>query len=409
MKNINIKSIKAREILDSKGVPTVEVILVTNQGNFGASVPSGVSTGKYEAIELRDKDGRGVKTAISNIEKNITPDLVNKDLRSQKEVDDLLLKLDGTKNKSHLGANAILPVSIAACRAIAFAQKIPVYHYIAELAKRSEKKIPKPSFNMIEGGKHAENHLAFQEFMVIPQKDSFADNLHMGKEIYKKLKEILTEKYGRNNISLSKEGAFTAPIIKISEALDFILLAAEKSGFLNNIKIAIDAAASSFYEDGLYSIDGKIVSTKELSEFYKNLIKDYPILSIEDVFSEEEFKAFSILKNEIGKDVIIIGDDLLVSNVERIKIAQKDKSCSGLLLKPNQIGTVSETIEAANLAKSYGWKIMVSNRAGETKDSFIADLAVGVEAEFIKSGAPYPKERMAKYNRLLEIEKEIKR
>jgi len=401
-----IKNIKAREILDSKGMPTVEVELTTDSGVFKSSVPSGVSTGKYEAVELRDKDGRGVSWAIANVEKIIAPALEKEELSDQKKIDDILIKLDGTKNKSHLGANAILPVSIAACRAIASAKNLPLYQYIAELAENCSLPIlPKPSFNMIEGGKHAESGLAFQEFMVIPQKERFLENLEIGIKIYQKLKEVLEEKYGK--VGLSKEGAFSPPIKEITQAFDLILEAAEKSGLKDNIKFAIDVAASSFFENGKYKINSEFLDKEKLIEFYQDIIRKYPIISLEDPFQEEDFEGFAKLHKMIGDRVVILGDDLLTSNAERIKIAEEKKAVNGLLLKPNQIGTVTETIEAAKLAKSFGWKIMVSNRAGETEDDFIADLAVGVGAEFIKSGAPFPKERMVKYDRLVKIEEEM--
>jgi len=265
--------------------------------------------------------------------------------------------------------------------------------------------LPKPSFNMIEGGKHAESGLAFQEFMVIPQKERFLENLEIGIKIYQKLKEVLEEKYGK--VGLSKEGAFSPPIKEITQAFDLILEAAEKSGLKDNIKFAIDVAASSFFENGKYKINSEFLDKEKLIEFYQDIIRKYPIISLEDPFQEEDFEGFAKLHKMIGDRVVILGDDLLASNAERIKIAEEKKAANGLLLKPNQIGTVTETIEAAKLAKSFGWKIMVSNRAGETEDDFIADLAVGVGAEFIKSGAPFPKERMVKYDRLVKIEEEM--
>ena len=403
-----IDSIKAREILDSKRMPTVEVELSTDFGVFRASVPSGVSTGKYEAMELRDEDGRGVSRVIANVEKIIAPALEKEGLTDQKRIDEILIKLDGTKNKSRLGANAILPVSIAVCRAGAASQNIPLYKYISQLTGvRSLLTLPKPSFNMIEGGKHAESGLAFQEFMVMPQKETFKENLEIGLAIYKKLKQILEEKYGKENITLSKEGAFSVPLKEITEAFDLILAAAEEVDFKNDIKFAIDAAASSFFENGKYKINSEFLDKEKLIEFYQDIIQKYPIISLEDPFEEEDFEGFAKLHKMIGDRVVILGDDLLASNAERIKIAEEKKAANGLILKPNQIGTVTETIEAAKLAKSYGWKIMVSNRAGETEDDFIADLAVGIGAEFIKSGAPFPEERMAKYNRLVKIEEEL--
>lgn len=400
---VKISKIKAGEIRGSKGMPTVEVGLETDFGKFSASVPSGISTGTYEATNLE------TKKAIENIEKIIGPAIENEDLTNQKKIDQILIELDGTQNKSRLGANAILPVSIAVCRAGAKIKKIPLYQYIAQLSEIGTPMVmPRPSFNMIEGGKHAQSGLAFQEFMIVPQKESFKENLETGKKIYKKLGEILKNKFKK--VDLSAEGAFTAPIKEISEVLDLILEAAEKTGDKDNIKIAIDAASSEFFEKGNYKIQGQYFSKEELMDFYNNLTEKYPIIAIEDPFQEEDFESFAELQTKMeekGKRVLIFGDDLTVSNVKRINLAKENESCSGLILKPNQIGTVSETLEAAKLAKSFGWKIMVSNRAGETEDDFIADFAVGIGAEFIKSGAPFPKERMAKYNRLLEIERAL--
>jgi len=405
---MKIKSIKAREILDSKGWPTIEVLLETSNFFVRASVPSGVSKGKYEAVELRDKDGRGVKKAIENIDKIIRPALEKEDLTDQKRIDEIFIQLDGTKNKARLGANAILPVSIAVCRAGAKLKKTSLYKYISEIAGTNIM-LPKPSFNMIEGGEHAENNLAFQEFMIVPQKDAFKDNLKIGKEVYESLREILEKKFGKKNIGLSREGAFTAPIEKITDAFDLILEAAEKEGYRKDIRFAIDAAASSFFGEEGYRVDDKILLKEKLIDFYKNIIEkeEYAFISVEDPFEEEDFMGFPEVIQEMGEKLIVFGDDLLASNTERIKIAHEKGTYNGLILKPNQVGTVTETIEAAKLAKSYNWKIMVSNRAGETEDDFIADLAAGLGAEFIKAGGPFPKERMAKYNRLLEIEKEI--
>ncbi len=415
-----MNKITAKEILDSNQKPTVEVELETDFGVFKASVPSGVSTGKYEAVELRDADG-GVKKALANINGLIGPALEKEDLSNQKAIDEILIKLDNTNNKSHLGANAILAVSIAVCRAGAAKKGASLYQYILQLAGiRPPIELPRPSFNMIEGGRHSAiffgSALAFQEFMVIPQKETFKENLELGQKIYKKLKPILEKKYGKDQVKLSKEGAFSAPMKETAEALDSISEAIEKAGGKDRVKIAIDAAASEFSlarreefamwgEPGDYKIDGKVIFKKQLMEYYKNLVDKYPIISIEDPFLDEDFDSFAEFKKMIGDKIIIFGDDLTASNIQRIKTAGLKNACSGLILKPNQIGTVTETIEAAKFAKSYGWKIMVANRAGETEDDFIADLAVGIEAEFIKSGAPFPKERMVKYNRILAIEK----
>jgi enolase len=389
---------KAKEILTSKGIPTVEVGLETDFGKFTASVPSGVSTGASEAFELKDADGRGVKSVIENIEKIIAPAIENEDLSDQRKIDEIMIQLDGTKNKSHLGANAILPVSIAVCRAGAVLKNIPLYKYIGEISGIGSGHMPKPSFNMIEGGKHAPaGGPAFQEFMVVPDNFSFKDNFEKGKQIYYKLKKILAGKFG--NLVLSAEGAFAVPV-SIDGALDYLNQASRGEKF----GIAIDAASSSFYKNGSYDIGGRVVMKDELLEVYNFFISRYPIISIEDPFYEEDFGGFAGVEG-----ITIFGDDQLTSNIERVKKAKEMNACNGLILKPNQIGTVSETIEVAKLAKSFNWEIMVSNRAGETQDSFIADLAVGISADFIKSGAPFPRERMAKYERLVQIEKEIEK
>lgn len=396
--------IKAKEILDSNGRATIEVWLKTEEGLFKASVPSGISAGRYEAAELRDEDG-GVKKALDGIEKNIAPALEKEDISSQKRIDEILIKLDGSKNKSRLGANAILAVSVACCRAGAKARKLPLYKYINQISniKSQESNFPQPSFNMIEGGAHsAAQGLALQEFMIIPQKKRFKENYEIGKKTRQNLKKFLERKFGKKNVLVSKEGAFSPPIKKVFEALELILASVKDK---NNIKIAIDSAASQFHKDGVYAVDGQFYSTGELASLYFDLMKKYPIVSIEDPFAEDDEAGWKAMES----DLLIFGDDLTTTNLERIEMAKRNKLCNGVIIKPNQIGTVTEALEAAKLAKSFHWKIMVANRAGETKDDFIADLAVGIGADFIKSGAPFPKERMAKYNRLIEIEKEIKR
>ncbi len=398
MKNYKAKSLKAKTILDSKKRPTLAIELKTDWGKFVSSVPSGVSTGEYEAVELRDADGLGVKKAIDNVEKVIAPVLIKEFPDDQRQLDRFLIRLDGTKNKSRLGANAILAVSLACCRAISAAKGLPLYGYISQLSD-SRPKMPKPSFNMIEGGKHAQNGLAFQEFMAVPQGRGFNDNLQTGKSIYEKLGKILKNKF--EEVSLSAEGAFAPPTLNdAAQALDLILEAAKE----DNIKIAVDAAASEFYQNGNYRMDGHSLSGPQLSDYYLRLAKNYPLMSIEDPFNQDDYGAWASFSRN---NLLVIGDDLTVTNLARIKMAHEQSLCNGVIIKPNQIGTVSETIEAVQLARSYGWKIMISNRGGETEDDFIADLAVGVGADFIKSGAPFPKERMAKYDRLAEIEREI--
>ena len=421
MPNSKIKSIKAREIIDSRGNPTVEVDLITDDGVFLSSVPSGASVGKYEAVELRDGgkryQGKGVLKAVKNVNKIIGPALKGKDVTKQKEIDELMIELDGTKNKSKLGANAILAVSMAVCRAGAATKNFPLYKYISETSRgRTSGKLvkvcPRSAFNIINGGTHAGNDLDFQEFMVCPQFNSFSKNLQAASEIYHYLKEILKEKFGKLAINVGDEGGFAPPLNSADQALSIILKGVERAGYKNLVKIIIDSAANEFYQKGNYKIE-KIVFTKEkLVNFYLKLLKKYPIIALEDPFAEDDFAGWQSLNLKLktkNLKLIIIGDDLLTTNIERMKMAREKNLCNGLILKPNQIGTITEALAAAKLAKSYGWKIMVSHRSGETNDDFIADLAVGIGADFIKSGAPARGERVVKYNRLLEIEEELKK
>lgn len=431
-----IKGIEAREILDSRGKPTVEVELETDLGKFLASVPSGASKGKYEAVSLE------AKKAVRNINQTIASKLKGKDVSQQKEIDEFLLKLDGTKNKLKLGANAILGVSMAVCRAGASAKNLSLYQYISQLYTINSTivenvvSMPKAAFNIINGGAHAGNDLDVQEFMIVPQEKTLAKNLPIASEIYHQLKELLAKKFGKLAINLGDEGGFAPPIKFPEEAIELILEAAEKLNYKDKIKIILDVASSQFFAEGKYKMKIGVFTREGLLSSYEKLIKDYPILGLEDPFAEEDFEGWQMImskiksmprtfpltaglargqkhapyRNEVsgaGSKVLIIGDDLTTTNPERIKQAYGKKACNTIIVKPNQIGTISETIEAAKLTKSYGWKIIVSHRSGETMDDFIADLAVGIGADFIKSGAPSQPERMAKYNRLLEIEKEL--
>lgn len=408
-----IKAIKAREILDSRGNPTIEVDLKTQKGIVRAAVPSGVSTGVYEALELRDGGkrycGKGVQKAVDNVNKIISKKLINKKI-NQKEIDKLMIKLDKTKNKSKLGANAILAVSMAVCKAGALEKKTPLYKYIGSLIKNKKFTLPVPSMNIIEGGAHAGNRLDIQEFMILPVgAKSFRQAMQMGAESYHALKDILKKKYGKNAINVGDEGGFAPPLGKTKEALDLISIAIRSAGYSGKIKIGLDCAASGFYDakKKKYILEGKAVEPMDLVDAYKRLAREYPIVSIEDPFHEEDFENFYVLTKEIGKKVQIVGDDLLVTNTERIKKAIDLEACNALLLKVNQIGTVTEAIEAAQLARKYRWSVMVSHRGGETEDGFIADLVVGLAAKQIKSGAPCRAERTAKYNQLLRIEEEL--
>lgn len=443
-----IKNIKAKEIKDSRGNPTIEVELRTDKGVFVASVPSGASTGKNEALELRDEDGKGVKKAIKNINKIIAPKLEGKDPVEQKEIDDLMISLDGTENKSRLGANAILAVSMAVCRAGAGVKKISLYQHVKKLcdledsslrggnSRRSNLKtdeiasprlraglamttgyeMPLAMFNILEGGKHAHNDLEIQEFMIVPQKKSFAENLILCNKIFQSLKNIIEKNYG--NVELGDEGGFAPQISKTEQALYLLKSAIKMNSPAGGIKIALDAAASQFYKEGKYKIENRELTRTELLEFYEDLMNRFPIILIEDPFAEEDWQGFESIVRLLcdhhthtpvyGCDgVIVVGDDLTTTNIKRIKEAHNKSACNGVILKLNQIGTVSETIKASNLAKSFGWKTIVSHRSGETMDNFIADFAVGVGADYIKAGSPAKEERMVKYKRLLEIEREL--
>ncbi|KPJ56944.1 enolase [Parcubacteria bacterium DG_74_2] len=414
MMNSKIKKIKAREILDSRGNPTVEVKLETNLGVFRASVPSGASEGKYEALELRDGGkryfGKGVLRAIKNVNEIIGPKLKGKDVKKQKEIDDLMKELDGTENKSRLGANSIYGVSLATCRAGAKAKNLPLFRYISQLIGNLSPNLALPfsSFNILNGGLHAGNDLDIQEFMVVPEAGSFSENLRLAAEIYHKLKEILKEKYGERAINVGDEGGFAPPLKFSKEALDLISQAIENLGYQGKIKLILDCAASQFFREGKYKLEGSFFTKGRLLKYYSDLIQKYPIIALEDPFSEEDWDAFQKITEKIGEKILIIGDDLLVTNPKRIMEAERKKACNGLLLKIDQIGTVSEAIKAAKLASQFGWKIMVSHRSGDTCDNFISDFAVGISTNFIKAGAPARGERVAKYNRLLEIEEEVR-
>jgi len=415
-----IKKIHARQIYDSRGNPTVEVDLTTEKGIFRAAVPSGASTGIYEALELRDKaetwHGKGVTKAVNNINNTIAPELVKQclDPVEQEKIDEIMLKLDGTDNKNSLGANAILGVSMAVCKAGAAHKGVPLYRHIADLAGVKDVVMPVPALNVINGGSHAGNKLAMQEFMVLPTGAScFSEAMRMGSELYHHLKKIINKKYGLDATAVGDEGGFAPNFQNNSEALDLLVEAIKKSGYEGKIQIGMDIAAAEFYKNGKYDLDFKNPETKEadwidsdqLGEMYKGFIKDYPIVSIEDPFDQDDWAGYTKLTSETT--IQIVGDDLLVTNPKRIQTAIDKKACNALLLKVNQIGTVTESIRAHQMAKAQGWGTMVSHRSGETEDCFIADLVVGLGTGQIKTGAPCRSERLAKYNQLLRIEEEL--
>lgn len=411
---MKIKGIKAREILDSRGNPTVEVDCITETGVFTAAVPSGASTGKNEAFELRDGGkrfgGKGVLKAVNNVNEIIGPKIIGVDCVNQREIDEIMIELDGTEGKYNLGANAIVGVSMAVCRAGTCSRGVSLHKHIAYLADNKEMKLPYPCFNIINGGAHADNDLDFQEFMIVPQSESFRENLRIGSEVFYQLKKILKEKYPEVSLGSGDEGGF-APMINLPEvALSFIMKAIDGADYGGKVKIILDVAATQFYrerengENGFYRFKTGFYSSAHLLNYYSELINDYPIIGIEDPFAEEDWESFKKINQRLGKKIMIIGDDLTVSNPELIKKGEEEKACNAVILKINQIGTVTEIIESARIAKENKWKIIVSHRSGETIDSFIADLAVGISADYIKSGAPTRGERLAKYNRLCKIE-----
>lgn len=403
-----IENIRAREILDSRGNPTVEVDVLTECGFGRASVPSGASTGTNEALELRDKDkryhGKGVKIAVNNVNTEIKDALIGMDARDQRDIDRLMIELDGTENKSRLGANALLGVSLAVAHAAADSLGLSLYRY---LGGTNAFTLPVPTMNIINGGKHAGNELAIQEFMIQPGgARTYSDALRMDSETYHTLGAILSKKYGASSVNVGYEGGYAPPLANTRDALDSIASAIEELGYEKKITIGLDAAASEFYKKDKYTIDGRTLSGGELIDFYADLVKTYPIRSIEDPFHEDAFGDFAILTKKL-KDIIIIGDDLFVTNVKRLEQGIKMNAANALLLKVNQIGTLSEAFDAARLAQKNKYKVIVSHRSAETEDTTIADISVALGAEMIKTGAPARSERNAKYNQLLRIEEEL--
>jgi len=408
-------------VIDSRGNPTVEVDVTTRDGLFRASVPSGASTGIYEAVELRDGGlpwkGKGVTKAVGFVNDLIGPAVKGLDPSNQQSIDRLLLSLDGTPNKAKIGANAILGVSLAVAKAGAAAKKIPLYQHFADLAGNKQLTLPVPSFNVINGGSHAGNALAFQEFMILPVgAKSFTEAMRMGCEVYATLKGVIKKKYGQDACNVGDEGGFAPNIRSNYEGVDLLMEAIEKAGYSKEVKIGMDVAASEFYtNDKKYNLDFKSADTKQpniltgdkLAELYIDLASKYPIVSIEDPFDQDDWEHYNKLTASIGGKVQIVGDDLLVTNTSRIKEAISKKACNALLLKVNQIGSVTESIEAVAMAKANKWGVMASHRSGETEDSYIADLAVGLNTGQIKTGAPCRSERLAKYNQLLRIEEEL--
>ncbi|NWF98413.1 MAG: phosphopyruvate hydratase [Nitrospirae bacterium] len=410
-----IKKVFAREILDSRGNPTVEVDVILDNGITGrASVPSGASTGSKEAIELRDGDkrrylGKGVLNAIKNVNEIIAPAIIGMPPEKQSQIDRLMIKLDGTKNKAFLGANAILGVSLATAKAAAINKKVSLYRYVGGV---KAVRLPVPFLNILNGGKHADNNVDIQEFMIVPKgAKTFREALRMAAETYHTLKSVLKSR--GLNTSVGDEGGFAPNLSSNEEAIQIIISAIEKAGYKpgKHISIALDAAASEFYEDGKYILkaDNSKLSSGEMIDFYENLLGKYPIISIEDGLSEDDWEGWKLLTKRLGKKVQLVGDDIFVTNPEIFEQGIKQHIANSILIKLNQIGTLTETLQTVDMARKAGYTCVFSHRSGETEDSLMADICVATNAGQIKTGAPARSERLAKYNQLLRIEEELGR
>ena len=409
-----IISIKAREVLDSRGNPTVEVDVTTDKGVFRAMTPSGASAGQHEAIELRDGDnarylGKGTLKAVDNINKKIAPKLIGLDCHHQETIDNLLLKIDGSENKGKLGANALLPVSMAITKAGAAAAGIPLYVYIGELFGEIPFRLPVPMCNVINGGKHAGQENSIQEHMLMPTgAKNFTESIRMISESYHHLAKLLKDKFGASGVLVGDEGGFAPPqIVDVNKRLDLMLQAVENAGYSGKMQIALDPASSEFFYDGIYKIGEKSYSGGELVDFYVDLCARYPIISIEDGLAEDDWDSWVEMTKKLGRKIQIVGDDLFVTNTKRIQKGIELQAANSVLIKLNQIGSVTETLNAIKMAQDQGWTAVVSHRSGETEDTFIADLVVGTSAGQIKTGAPARSDRNAKYNQLIRIEEEL--
>lgn len=407
-----IQDIRAREILDSRGNPTVEVDVILENGIVGrASVPSGASTGSKEALELRDEDetryqGKGVLKAVNNVNTLIRANLIGRDVLDFKAIDELMIKLDGTDNKSSLGANATLGVSLACVRAAALSKKVPLYKFIGD-----GKTLPKPMMNILNGGAHADNNLDFQEFMIIPEADTIKERIRMGSEIFHTLKNVLNNKGYATGVG--DEGGFAPDLKGNKEALDLICEAIKKAGYIpgKNVFLALDVAASEFYENGRYVLksEGRSYNNEELVDYLEELVDEYPIVSIEDGLNETDYEGFKILTERLGDRIQLVGDDLFVTNKNIFASGIEMGIANAILLKANQIGTVTEMLETIDLAKNNNYKTIISHRSGETDDSFIADFAVGLDLGQIKTGSMSRMDRICKYNELIRIEEDIEK
>ncbi|MGC8833929.1 MAG: phosphopyruvate hydratase [Armatimonadota bacterium] len=409
----SITTVLAREILDSRGNPTIEVEVHLEDGSVGrAAIPSGASTGAHEAVELRDGDekrylGKGVRKAVDNVNNVIADELIDMEATNQLEIDDLLCHLDGTPNKSKLGANAILGVSLATAKAAAESIGLPLYRYIGGVAAKD---LPVPMMNVLNGGKHADNNVDIQEFLVLPVgADSFAEALRIGVEVFHNLKSVLKSK--GLSTSVGDEGGFAPNLSSNEEAIQVIVQAIEKAGYTpgKEVYLGLDLAATELYKDGQYQFPGEGVtrSREQMIEYLSGLVDRYPIISIEDGMAEDDWEGWSALTSALGSKIQIVGDDLFVTNTERLARGIREGSANSILIKVNQIGTLSETLAAIEMAKRAGWTTVISHRSGETEDTTIADIAVATNAGQIKTGAPSRTDRVAKYNQLLRIEEDL--
>jgi len=407
MANAQILNVRGREVLDSRGNPTVEAEVSTSSFVVTAIAPSGASTGTHEVLELRDGGnrygGKGVQKAVQNVNRLIAPKLKGMDVTDLRAIDQVMIELDGTKNKERLGGNAMVAVSLAAAKAGAVAKGVELHEHLGP----GSRLLPMPMMNIINGGKHAGTGLNIQEFMIVPVgATNFSDALRMGAEVYQTLRGLLSESFGPAAINVGDEGGFAPPFDSTRQALDAIMKAIEKAGYIpgKDISLALDCAASEFCNKGVYSIDKGRVGPQDLLDYYSVLLRNYPLVSIEDPVDEEDFDLMALMTLRMGRKVQLIGDDMFVTNVERISKAIAKKAGNCTLLKVNQIGTVSESMDAAKLSFEAGYRVVVSHRSGETEDTSIADLAVALGCGQIKTGAPARAERTAKYNRLLRIE-----
>jgi enolase len=408
-----VVSVRARQILDSRGNPTVEAEVRTGSSMGRAGVPSGASTGTHEALELRDGDmkkfrGKGVSKAVANVNRIIGPKVIGMDCNNQRMIDEAMIRLDGTPNKHRLGANAILSLSMASARAAANSRGVSLFE---QLRASPRYLLPVPMMNVINGGEHAGNELAVQEFHIEPVgAKSCSDGIRVGAEVYQALKSLLTSKYGRSAINVGDEGGFAPPLKMTRDALEAIAEAVKQAGYgEEEVRLGVDAAASTFYheKDGRYTLDGTPMKADALEDFYVSLKNEFGLLTIEDPFQEEAFESFASITRRLGRNTCIIGDDIYVTNVKRIKEGIRKRATNAILIKLNQIGTVTETEEAIELARHSKWGVTISHRSGETEDPFIAHLATAFESDFIKTGAPARGERVAKYNELMRIEEEL--